>query len=364
MRIRRTRRRGLTLIEMVLTFAIGMLVLLAVFMVLQSQYTATQAGRDAIREATLARNILTRVATDVTSSLGPVDPRWLNSQVIPTNGNIGINQIKNSGGGMIMATTVTAGGATSTTIATGSTGSKGSTGSSANASNSANSANSSSNSASGTSSTSSPPITPVPFNLGVKGDANWVVISGSRVPGGLVQNPQVTDGSVISSDLRSISIWFIPGTGLVRKELTNVTSDEAPTGEPDFPDPQVIAKEVKNIAFEYFDGVEWQTSWDGGQLGGSDGNTPIGPPSAIKITIMIGGGAEEGDRQYTHVVALPSSNAFTMAGQSGAGVTESLSGQGLIPAIQGGQQLSTTNLTNPPPSMQSGQSSSTGGTGQ
>jgi hypothetical protein len=77
------------------------------------------------------------------------------------------------------------------------------------------------------------------------------------------------------------------------------------------------------------------------------------PPSVMVILIAEGG----------PMGVLPSSNAFTTAGQSGAGVTESLSGQALIPAIQGGQQLPTTNLTNPPPSMQSGQSSSTG-TGQ
>src|SRR5205823_1913715 len=165
-----------------------------------------------------------------------------------------------------------------------------------------------------------------------------------------------------SSDLRSLSIW-LDGAGLARNEMTAVTSDDAPVDEPSYPDGSryVFAPQVQDVLFEYFDGESWQASWDGSQLGGADGNTPIGPPAAIAITITLrsssGGGPDAAPaRKYKHVVALPTSSVFTRSGLQ-------RSGQGLGSALQSGQQNAPTNLTNAPDSsQQSGQPAS--GTGQ
>src|SRR5205823_2423095 len=129
-----------------------------------------------------------------------------------------------------------------------------------------------------------------------------------KVPGGLLQSPPVIDGTIVTSDQRNLSIWLVPGTGLARHEIAAVTSDAAPTGEPSFDDAQrfVFAPQVQDVLFEYFDGGAWQPTWDGTQLGGADGNTPIGPPAAIRITITIRGSSRAGataanTRKFTHV---------------------------------------------------------------
>jgi hypothetical protein len=335
MRYRRNRRPALTLLEMVLTFAIAMVVLLALFMIMQSQYNHAQAGREVIDEAGLARSILTRIAADISGSLGPVDPRFLPNGILPNNANA-----KPTGG---MAAVAMASNTPTAVSATGATASTTTAASSAAASSTTTSSSAS----------SSVGMTPAPFNLGVKGDAKWLVLSVNRVPAALIASPKapVTDNSIVSSDLRSLSIWLVDGMGLARSETSAVTGDAAPTGQPDFSDPQqyVFAPEVVDIEFKYFDGVDWLTSWDGGQLGGNDGNTPIGPPLAIRIrlTLRRGPAARPGDDantdtvSYVHVVTLPASNGFTQAVQSGSGAPTG--GQSLIPALQAGQQIPAAN---------------------
>ena len=87
MRYHARRRRGLTLLEIVLTFAIAMLILLALTTIMYSQFTNAQAGRDAVYEATVARSIMTRMSADIVNHLGPVDARFLPSAILPDNVN-------------------------------------------------------------------------------------------------------------------------------------------------------------------------------------------------------------------------------------------------------------------------------------
>jgi hypothetical protein len=189
-------------------------------------------------------------------------------------------------------------------------------------------------------------ITPAPYNLGVVGDAKWLVMSTNRIPGALIVSPKapVIDDSIPSPDLRCLSLWLVNGKGLARNEMAAVTSDNAPTGEPTFDNEQqyVFAKEVVDVLFEYYDGATWQPSWNGGALGGNDGNTPLGPPSAIRITIWLQSGkAVDGGAPptvaYKHIVALPTSNQYTIAGPS------INNGQYLVPALQAGQQIPALN---------------------
>src|SRR2546421_10282773 len=77
----------------------------------------------------------------------------------------------------------------------------------------------------------------------------------------------------------------------------------------------VIAEEVKSLTFSYFDGSQWQDTWDSTQPG-ADGATPKGPPLAIAIVIGIPApGAERTNsgnlKQYRHVVAIPSAHGAT-----------------------------------------------------
>ena len=78
----------------------------------------------------------------------------------------------------------------------------------------------------------------------------------------------------------------------------------------------VIAPEVTAVSFEYFDGVNWQATWDGTTAVGEE-SLPMGPPAAIAITLTVSRhGAPGSDvplapRVYRHVVFLPAGNNFS-----------------------------------------------------
>jgi hypothetical protein len=166
-----------------------------------------------------------------------------------------------------------------------------------------------------------------PFNLGVQGETDWCAIYISRVPKAVVQDQQ-SDGSgqlqAMDSDLRRITYWLssVGGSnGLARQEVVVVTSDD--TTMSNLPPPGVddkttiVAPEVMGISFQYFDGTNWQVSWDGTQPG-SDGITPIGPPVAIQITLQVAradkihaGADDPSVRTYIHVIQIPTASYYT-----------------------------------------------------
>jgi hypothetical protein len=124
----------------------------------------------------------------------------------------------------------------------------------------------------------------------------------------------------VTSDLRQVTYWLADG-GLARLELPVVTSDDAVNGNlPGGDDAKrlVIAPEVRNLTFGYFDGTSWQDSWDSTALG-PDGITPQGSPRAISITIDLAftRGNREQVRTYRHVVAISTANGTTVAPSSG-----------------------------------------------
>jgi hypothetical protein len=71
--------------------------------------------------------------------------------------------------------------------------------------------------------------------------------------------------------------------------------------------------EVRNVQFSYYDGSNWQDSWDSTTLG-ADGITPIGPPRAVAVRIDIVQPAPRGGervKSYRNVVFIPSANGAT-----------------------------------------------------
>ena len=66
----RTRRQAFSLLEMVLALAMGMTLLLALYLTLNTHVRQVHAGREILDEGTLARSILTRIASDIISQLG------------------------------------------------------------------------------------------------------------------------------------------------------------------------------------------------------------------------------------------------------------------------------------------------------
>ena len=71
------------------------------------------------------------------------------------------------------------------------------------------------------------------------------------------------------SDIRRVSYWLVGGEdnpgGLARQEVSLATSDDALQNLPPGVDNEnsfIIADEVRSLQFQYWDGTDWQDSWD------------------------------------------------------------------------------------------------------
>jgi hypothetical protein len=68
---------------------------------------------------------------------------------------------------------------------------------------------------------------------------------------------------------------------------------------------------VRSLSFEYFDGTNWQDSWDS-TTPGADGITPVGSPRAVAVTVGVAlPGANGNVKIYRHVIAIQSANGTT-----------------------------------------------------
>ncbi len=297
-------RPAFTLLEILVATAVSVLLMGALYMAISVQLRHAQIGRDLVEESLLARALLARIDTDIRLSLGapaPASPGSSNPAGSAAGGGS-----SSAAGGSGSGSSGTASGAAGSTQASGTSSTASGTSSTSNAS----TASSSSNGA-GT----------VQFNLWVQGDTNWIMLYISRVPRELNPIPGAdTDAQPSLSDLRRVSYWLAGGsnpTGLARQEVTMVTSDQAMADvPPSIPDEasMVIADEVKSLTFSYWDGTAWQDSWDG-TAPGADGNTPVGPPVAIAVTLGIATSGPDGStnanqplKLHRHVVFLATAN--------------------------------------------------------
>lgn len=255
--VHRTTRSAFSLLEMVLALALAMVLLLALYLTLNTYLASANVGRDTLAEGELARSIMSRIANDITNQLGAYDTRALPDYT---------------------SVVQTAG-------------------------------------------------TQVSFNVGVQGDSTSLKLSLYRADNVPVASmtPNAPDPET-KSDLRRVNYWVVMNgaetTGLARREIKLATSNDIEESAAAVSEQEkyLIAKEVKSVTFEYFDGMAWQTSWDGAELVG-DTKLQRGPPAAIRITVVFRSRAKtvaaadtpENDQRLTfqHVVALPGSNNFT-----------------------------------------------------
>lgn len=276
---RRRIRTGFTLLEMILALSIGLVLLGALYQTLNGQLFQAQAGRDVLQEGTLARNILTRMASDILCQLGDV-------QLPPETSSSG---------------TASADASSTSTTSTSTSGAGASP-------------------ASGTPATTDMTTvtqqSPVRVNLGVQGDAGRLTLSVTRVPRELLVKAD-SQAQRSTSDLQRITYWVLESGGLARQEIRGVTGSDADTTPPDVADPErfVIAPEVTYLEISYFDGSSWVSEWDGTALGGPLLDTPVGPPCAIAIIIRIRrprslANEDPTEVEYRHVVAIPTANGF------------------------------------------------------
>jgi len=324
-----TTRSAFTLLEMILAATIAVLLLGALYIAVNLQLQQAEAAREVVEQTTLARTIFTRITGDIAPDIGTADPTRYQPAAQPTSGGSG-----GSGGGM-------SGASGSGTAGTSGTGAAGTSGATTPATGGASA--SGSTPASGTTGSSSTTTTPTnngttaisgPNGLAVvvmQGTANSLTLFVSRVPPfqGPTNGPAPT---AVVSDQHRIVYWLADGGGLARQEVTGVTSDDAqnqnvPSGTPDPNLRQLLAKEVRSLQFEYYDGTEWTDSWDGTQLG-PDGVTPIGSPVAVAVTLGLAVPGTDTVKSYRHVVAILTANNPTPLQSTTAGSSGTSGGNG------------------------------------
>jgi hypothetical protein len=319
---RRKDRPAYTLLEVMLAGSISVLLLGALYVAVDTQARQTQAARDRITQAILARNLFARISSDLAPSLAATDPSRF--RVSASSGQGGGN---GQSGQMGQSGQAGQGGQSGQSGASGMGTNSGGAGSGNSGGGNANSGNSGSgNSGSGGSGSGLSSTTGVQSNssfiLTVEGTSTALSLFVSRVPRDTLQ--MLTSGqmpAVPAGDQRRISYWLTStGTGLARQDLQLVTSDDAGSvaGTVSNEDQFVLAPEVQSLTFSYFDGTNWNDTWDGTTAGGND-NVPIGPPVAIAVVIGMAapgtppGTAVNSDQltMYRHVIFLPTSNGPT-----------------------------------------------------
>lgn len=257
-----TGRGGFTLLELLAATIIGGMILAGLYTVMHMTVTQTQASREQVDAEDVSRAVFNKIALDLANVLGPAPPKSggtpANAAVVSTTDSSDTTATTTSTGGdndaddMVTTTTTTSGSMTST------------------------------------SDSSTPAASPnYPFQVGVIGTGTQLTVFASRVPdvlgtpGGL---SKPTDSNTqFSSDLVRIDYWKGAG-GLCRQERPWVTADQtgnnfnfAVSNEAG----NVIADEVTDVLFEYFDGTEWVETWEGG------GGTIPFPPVAIRATLTF-----------------------------------------------------------------------------
>lgn len=266
-----TARSAFSLLEMVLALALGMVLLLALYLFLNTSLYHSQAGRDVLAEGTIVRNIMTKINSDISGQLGPVDPR-----VIDTTGGAGATTPNAATPGMAAPAT------NMQSI--------------------------------------------VAYNTGIYGQPKFFILSNYRVQKPNGNTPTNVPDAEINSDLRRTVYWLVTSgdnaAGLARAEIRQATGTDVDTIDPTtFADQNkyVFAPEVKDVDFQYWNGTAFQPTWDG-TLTESDGAPPAGPPSAIQVKITLKSTLSQtlpGDTtvvdgpSYIQIFAVPTSNSFT-----------------------------------------------------
>jgi hypothetical protein len=309
-------RRAFTLLEVCLAVSLSVVLLGALYVALSMHYFQTRAGREIMDETIITRSVVNRIAQDIACELPPIDPRLAPGATSAVGSS--------SGGGSGKGGSSGSGGASgspgSSAAGSGATASSASGyGASSGYGGNANTGNSSNNNSTSSNGTTTNQVIP---NVQVYGDQNNLVLTGRFVPHDLTQAPQ--SQPTLTSDLRRVTYWVVPGKGLARHEVTQVTGADAMVTPPPLPptidnsEPAIIAHEVKSIVFEYYDGTNWQQTWDGTTTDPSGNTTrPIGPPAAVAFTVTLAipmhGPQKTRDISYRHVVPIHTANNFLAA---------------------------------------------------
>ncbi len=343
-------RLAYTLLEVVLASSIAVLLLGALYVAVDMQIRQAQAGRDVVLRAALSRTLFNRIASDIGSSITLDDPaRWRLGNQSSSGGGM-------SGGGMTGA----AGAGTNNAAASGTTGAASST---------ATTPNTGTSIYDGSQTTLAVNANTVGFALGIQGNSTQLSIFLSKVPREALVNPNAanptpngttSNGGTISTgpqnngttdstntlpvnqtvsstvpiavvgDVRRVTYWLVSGDGssgegLARMEAKLPTSDDITNllpGDLGNEASYILAPEVRNVQFQYWDGSNWNDTWDSTTLG-ADGKTPIGSPQGIEVILDIaqGDGPDAPVKTFRQFIRIGTSNGTTV--QTSTGVQSS-----------------------------------------
>lgn len=262
----RAARGGLTLLEVLLASALGIVLIGGIYAAIDQSWKMTASGKIELERQQIARAVMRRIELDLRAAMFSSAP---SSSADETEGLIAA----------ISAVSSATGATTGTTTST-----------------------STSNSTS-TSTSSTTEEDPWQTSLGIRGTATELTIdlSHARHTSSLIQslNPLATDLQTVEYGMGAISSSLAEdgapggrlvrldadGMGLVRSqgERTSIrdssekTSASAVGALPGTP--QMLAPEIQTIQFRYFSGVAWQTEWDS--------VTMEGLPRAVEIVIVF-----------------------------------------------------------------------------
>ena len=156
----------------------------------------------------------------------------------------------------------------------------------------------------------------VPFQAGVVGTDKQLTMFLSRVPQSLTDRQAAANPELLlPTDLRRVTYYLGSGGGLCRQDRPWVLAEGVRNStDPDFTTEatDLIAPEVVDATFEYFDGSTWLSDWDG-SYANTDGKSVTGPPRAIRV-ILILEFPETGDvvtrKTVQHTIAVRTANGL------------------------------------------------------
>ena len=299
-----SRRPAYTLLELILALSLAVLLLAGLYLAMTIQLQHSKIGRGMVQSSAQARALFGRIENDILHQLAPFRPRQ-NPNALMMVAGISPN-----------GTTPTT--SSSGTVSSGTTGGGGGGGGGA-----------VSNLTPGVTNNSSGPIV---FNLMVQGDSTHLSLYVSELPTELLLNS--SQAPPVISDLRRVNYWLASGGGMARYEMKVATTQDAlapgvfdpsTVNEQDY----LINRDVLDLSFQYWDGQEWEDTWDGTMLQ-SDGRTPFGPPQAIAINLTLvranATGATPDDQRgarFRYVVYIPTANNLLAVNQQSTNNTSS-----------------------------------------
>ena len=274
--------RGVTLLELILALTLTVMILGAVTLAINLNLRTLDRRRNEVEESQLGRAVLRMIADDLRSAVQHEEIDFSSvEQMASGAGSIGA-----------LASAITGG--------TGSTGSgSGSTSSGQGGASDATGSGSTDSSSQDIATTSAPPDVP-----GLYGNQYEMQVDVSRLPRVDEYSTMITAEGItkIPSDVKTVAYYVrsqpvngnpsstdavapglnAQGAGLIRRELPRAVTNYAlqnATGEQMLQGGDLIAPEISEIAFRYFDGSQWLSEWDSQAMQGL--------PLAVEVVIVV-----------------------------------------------------------------------------